>query len=111
LEFLNKRTEDDNERIKKTLYSEMAGWLLFYLEDAAKYINNEELKELIADTLSLPRFKLAREFYLNNPENWEAANLLRKADINEYIDSAIKPTKNTLPANIIQAVKIIYKHI
>lgn len=111
LQFLDKRTRNDTEIIRKILYSEMAGWFLSYLKDAAKHLNDQELHELITDTLLLPRFKLANEFYMYNPENWEGASLLKKADIDEYINIAKKPTNSTFWTHCIHFLKMIYKRI
>ena len=111
LKFLDKRTKDDTERIRKLLYSEMAGWLLFYLKDAAKYLDDQKLKELITDTLSLPRFQLAHEFYIHNPEDWEAAGLLKEANAIYYVKAVRTPIKKTIKACIVQQLKTIYKRI
>ena len=111
LKFLDKRTEDDTERIRKILYSEMAGWFLFCLKDAIGHLNDQELTELINDTLALPRFKFAHEFYVHNPEDWEAADLLKKADVNLYLAAANRPIKKTIKTSIIQILKTIYRNI
>ena len=111
LEFLDKRTENDTDHIRKILYSEMAGWFLFYLKDAAKHLNEQELKGLITNTLSLPRFRFAHEFYVHNPEDWDAADLLKEADVNRYLEAATTPIKKTVKTSIIQIIKTVYKSI
>ena len=87
--YLERYQGNSKDHIKRFLFSEVAGWFFVYVRQALNNLNESELIALINETLQYPRFMLAREFFLSNPEeNWEAANLLRKADAHEYIAKA-----------------------
>lgn len=97
------------ELIRKILFSEIAGWFFAYVQQALDNLNEAELITLINDTLQYPRFMLAREYYMNKPEeNWDAVNLLRKGDAHEYIQKAKKYHNKR---SIKNAIKKILKHI
>lgn len=111
LKFLDKREEDDCQRIERILYSEIAGWFLSYIKEASQHLNENELQQLIIKTLVLPRFKLAQQFYHENPVNWEPANLIKDGNTQAYINAAVIPAKVSFK-NIISNVFIkLYKHI
>ena len=89
----------------------MAGWFLIYVKEASNHLDDIKLEDLIKKTLSLPRFKLAQQYYQKNPKSWEGARLLALADPKEYIKSARAPHPVSLKARIIQTMKNIYKRI
>lgn len=111
LEFVENRVADDCELLKNILFSEMAGWFLGFVKDAAHHLCDMELQELINSTLLLPRFKLAQQYYKDNPENWEAAMLLMKGDVNEYMEAAKRKSKKSLKIRFLNSMKTIYRHI
>lgn len=75
--------------IRNKLYSELAGWFFYYIQQALDYLDEEELILLINNVLQYPRFILAREYFMKMPqEKWDLVNLLRKADAKEYIQKA-----------------------
>ena len=111
LKFLDKREEDDCQRIERLLYFEMAGWFLSYIKEASQHLNDNELRQLIIKTLALPRFKLAQQYYRENPVNWEPANLLKKGDIQSYINAARIPVKTSFNNTIVKVLKELYKRI
>lgn len=100
---------NSKERIEKTLFSEVAGWFFYYIQQALEHLNEEELVLLINNVLQYPRFILAREYYMNRPEeNWDAVDLLRKSDAREYIQKA-KEYRNNRKAK--DTIKNILKQI
>ena len=110
LSFLDRRTINDKAKIESNLYSEMAGWFLYYLKESKYHLSQKELNDLIIRTLALPRFKLAHEYYENNPGNWDAANLLRKADPDEYM-KYINSSKKSIKEELMKIIKAIAKRI
>lgn len=105
LEYLNSYQGRLKRKIKKRLFSEVAGWFFVYIQQATKYINDSELKKLINESLKLPRIQDAREYYISeNNENWEAASLLRKADVDEYIIKAKRISKKKELRTIVKEV-------
>ena len=87
--FLNSYQGNSKDAIEKHLFSEVAGWFFNYIQQALEHLNEEELVLLINDVLQYPRFILTREYYMNRvKENWDAVNLLRKSDAQEYIKKA-----------------------
>ena len=77
-------------------------------EDAAQHLNENELKRLIEKTLALPRFKLAQQFYHDNPVNWEPSNLLKDGGVNAYIDKAKASGKESLKNSMIKKLKTLW---
>ena len=101
--------------IENALYAEVAAWFFLYIQDALNYLSDSELAEQINDTLQLPSFLAAREYYTNvNQENWDAVNLLRKADATAYITKAkeLRASKKvTFKKNFMNLLKKIYTSI
>ena len=83
---------------------------MYYLKESKYHLSQKELNELIIKTLALPRFKLAHEYYENNPGNWDAANLLRKADPDEYM-KYINSSKKSIKEELMKIIKAIAKRI
>ena len=109
LSFFEQYQGEKKEVMLSILYSEIAGWFFAYIKQALDYLSEEEVIALINDALKLPRFVLAREFYLNNEqEKFEWATMLRMADANEYIKRA-KEQKNQ--RNMKESVKNILKKV
>ena len=109
LKFLEKRTGDDTAQMKKILYSEIAAWFLSYLREAKNHLNDSELKELISDSLALPSFRSASQYYKQYPEDWEGAILLKQADYKDYLIAADSPIKKSIKT--INALKALLKRI
>lgn len=87
--YLGRYSGDNREKIEQVLFSEVAGWFFVYVQQCLEYLDDRELYDMISDTLCLDSFILARQYYLDNKEeNWDAINLLRKADPNAYIEKA-----------------------
>lgn len=110
--YLEQYQGNSQESIKNILFSEVAGWFFHYIQQGLDYLNDEELINLINESLQLPRFIQAREYYMNSEENWDAVNLLRKADAKEYILKAKEyKNKKDIKSTIIQFVKKVYSSI
>lgn len=89
LEFFERCEETRRDEIERRLFSEVAGWLFFYVREACEVLDSTEVGKLIRESLERERFVLAREYFLSHPEeNWEAAELLRRGDAQEYIRHA-----------------------
>lgn len=89
LYFLNSYSGDSKSQMEKVLFFEQADWFFKYVQQALDHLDEKQLTYLIEATLQLPRFKIAREYYLTNKEeSREAANLLRNADADSYIIKA-----------------------
>lgn len=107
--FLENYQGNSKKQIEKTLFSEVVGWFFYYVQQALEHLNEEDLVLLINNILKYPRFILAREYYMNRPEeNWDAVNLLRKSDAREYIQKA-KEYRNNRKAK--DTIKNILKQI
>lgn len=94
LHFLARWSGEQKEILRKILFSEIAGWFFLHIQDGIQKIPREELRECIEQTLALPRFVLAREYYQEQlDEHWQAAELLRAGEPERYLceaETAIK---------------------
>ena len=111
LSFLQKIKPENADILRRILFSEMAGWFLGYLREARDHVDKDELRRIVVNTLELPRFKLAQQYYKENPEDWEGARLLMNADVEEYIKSANIKSQKTLKTALIQVLKSILKKL
>lgn len=111
--FLEHYNGEAKERIRSVLFSEIAGWFLHYVRQAYNYLDETELAVMINETLDLPRFVLAREYYAENTyENWEPVNMLRRADAAEYIQAAKTSDSNGgIKERMVRILKKIYMSI
>ena len=111
--YLDQYQGESKDAIRKTLFSEVAGWFFVYVQKTLNYLNEVELIALIEETLSQPSFVLAREYYMNTPEDhWDAVDLLRKGDAHEYITKAKEYRKGKrIKDNIRNTLKQIYAHL
>ncbi|MBQ8578265.1 MAG: glycosyltransferase family 2 protein [Clostridia bacterium] len=113
LRFLEQYQGTDKETVRSILYSELAGWFLCWVREGAKHLPDAELRSLIETAFRLPRFVLAREYYLTqNKEHWEAVALLKQGDADVYLVKAKEPLpKPGMKAWVIRLLKKIYKAI
>lgn len=111
LDFLQKTKPENADILKKNLFSEMAGWFIVYLREATDYLDKDDLRKIVTNTLELPRFKLAQQYYKENPEGWEGATLLMNADVEGYIKTANIKSKKTLKSILIQVIKSIWQKL
>lgn len=113
LMYLKHYQGDEKEKMQRTAICEIAGWFFVYIQQALDYLTDKELHDLISDILKLESFVLARKYFLNRSgDDWEAANLLRKADAQEYIVKAkIYKKKCSVKEKIYKIMKYIYAAI
>lgn len=111
LEFLERRKNDNTEKMYRTLHAETAAWFLLYLREANNHLAENELEELISNTLQLPRFVLAREYFTDHPENWDGPKLLVRGDVKEYLAFSKEKPRKSLKETIKKALIYIYKWI
>lgn len=89
LHYLEQYEGAEIERIRNVLFSESAVWFFGHVQQAIKHMSEPEVEEMIVTYLRLPSFVLTREYYLHESDcDWEAMELLRKADPKAYIASA-----------------------
>ena len=112
IKFLKEYQGEEKDRIENIMFSEIADWFYYYIQDARKNLDDDQVRKLIAESLELPSFRIAREYYLNRNEGAELVDLLRNADVDAYMmktkDSVKKPT---VKETIIKALKKAYKAI
>lgn len=113
LYYLDSYSDDSRSQMEKVLFFEQADWFLYYVQQAMDHLDKKQLTALIENTLQLPRFKIAREYYLTNKEDdREEVNLLRKADAESYIIKAKENNGNKSAKDItVGFLKKIYASV
>ncbi len=111
--FIDRYYGEKKDAIIKLCYLEIAGWIYSYVKQGIKHLDEEKLKQLLSESLELPVFKKAREFYFINPQlDNEAIALLKLSDTNEYIRYAKNKTEKETLRNKLKAFLIkVYKSI
>lgn len=86
LYYLDRYEGPNREKIRDTLFAESSAWFYCQIRLSMKHLSEPEVEQLILDSLRLPSFVQTREYYLHESDcQWEAMELLRKADPKEYI--------------------------
>lgn len=111
LAFLAQKDHLDTDKVLKYLYAEIAAWSALYIREAAKHLDERQLKLHINNMLNLPTFIKAREYYSNHPEAWDEAEMIRKGNIQDYLEYAGREEKKGLKARLIKELKQVYKSI
>ena len=110
LQFLEQIEHPDKPKILSTLHTETACWFGDWIRDALEIIDEEKVSKMILEVLEYPEIKSAREYFNNeNDLNWEAMELLRKADPQKYIKWA-KMRQHT-KKSIKSSIKQLYRKI
>ncbi len=102
--------EKTEGKIKNIHYSETAAWLFLWAQQAIHFISADELKDLINKVLNLPAFIEAKTYYLTETdEKWEAVDLLRVGNADEYVNRAISYKNQKVPfkAKMVSFIKRI----
>lgn len=87
--FVEKCSIEERKKYERVLFAELAAWFLIFLESSIPVLTYSEMIDYINEILVLPRFQIARKYYLSeNNEKWEAVDLLRKADAEQYYNVA-----------------------
>lgn len=92
--FLQEWNGAYKNKVIRMHFAETAGWLYNYVQNSLKYLSEEELKQMIVDSLDLPNIKRAREYLKNNNENYPEFKLLVAGDPDLYISEAKKLIAN-----------------
>ena len=110
LMFLERWNGEGKDRIIRNLYADVAGWFFAYIQEGLKHLSEDDLKKLVEEILQLPRFKMARQYFVEKQdEQWEAVNLLRLADSDEYIKRArMRVKKKSLKERIYNLLRKVY---
>ncbi len=117
LHFIERRSSEeiDKKIIYRNLFGEIAAWVFVWIQQALQEIDEKELKIIMDSVLSLPSFKKAQEYFINNTqEKWLAVDLLRKYDADEYIRVAKEHNlthKVGIKNQIITFAKELYRKI
>ena len=113
LEFIDRFQGKRKEDIINTCFMEIAGWFFSYVKQGLNIVGETKTKNLIAESLELSNFKLAREYYLNNPHSsnkW--VELLKCADADEYIRKAKEENaEKNIISRFVSILKWLYKSI
>lgn len=111
--FLERWKGEKKSEVENNLYAEIAGWFFVFVQQALEMVDEDKLKLIIQDTLGLPSFILAKNYFIENSnEKWEAAELLREANPDKYIKAAKYHINNVgLKSRIICFAKKIVKTI
>ena len=108
LMFLKKYQGQSKDIMEDILYSEIAGWFLCYIREGLEFLKENDLKDLINESLNLPRFVMATQFFRERPnDKRENICLLRNADADEYIKKAKEKVSNKKNGLKEIAVKIL----
>lgn len=113
LQFIDRYQGKKKNSIISTCFMEIAGWLFSYAKQGLSAVGEAKTKKLIAESLELPCFKVAREYYLHNSHvNNKWVELLKLADANEYITKAKEEnSEKSIKSSFISILKWIYKTI
>ncbi len=89
LQFLARWPGQEKACIQRKIYVNLAGWIFPKVQSALQSLPEAEVRSFLQADLSLPCVLEARQFFSEHPEeSWEAAELLRRGDPDEYIRHA-----------------------
>ena len=113
LQFINRYQGNKKGSIISTCFMEIAGWLFSYAKQGLSVVGEIKTKKLIAESLELSCFVVAREYFLNNSHvNNKWVDLLKLADADEYIRKAKEEnSEKNIKNRLISILKLIYKSI
>ena len=109
------RGELDKKRYYKALYHDNAGWFYAWVKVGIPILGEEKMLSIVEQTLSLPSFHAAHLYFREHiEETWNAANLLRSGNAEEYIIQAKRDLDNqhfNIKNRVLAAMKTLYKSI
>ncbi len=90
LRFLERwGSPEEQDRVRESMFNYLARRLLRFAIKGEGTVSDEELIRLISEALDLPRIRLARQFFLEHPEQSQwPSGLLCRADPQEYLEKA-----------------------
>jgi hypothetical protein len=111
--YLERYQGEAVQKIRSILFSELSCWFFEHIQQAIQYMSEAEIETMISAALALPRFVLARNYYLYESDcNWIAMELLRKADPKQYItDGKICVNRRTVKRRVKSFLMKIYASI
>ena len=101
----------EKKKILRFQCAEIAAWFQLYVNDALANMPEEEVYKLIEESLGWDSFVRARNYFLENPEDWNAVKLLTKSDPRKYILEAQKASEVPIKDKVKNMIKGIYKTI
>lgn len=101
----------EKKKILRFQCAEIAAWLKLFVKDALANMPEKEVYILIEESLGRASFVRARNFFLENPENWSAVKLLAESDPQKYILEAQKETEVPFKIKLKNMIKRVYKTI
>ena len=106
-------TDLDTEAIEYRINADIAGHLLVFAQNALLSLSKEETETLLKEALLLPRFQLAKAYFLRHPEyDWPGVRLLCGGDTGVYVKEALRRNKkNRLKRSISSLFKKVYAAI
>ena len=112
LQFLRSYKGERKNDIESILYFEIAGWFYGYIKESKTYLDENARRNLIRESLELPRFQIAREYFANRDTNSEIAQLLKEGDIEKYMQATSSKREEFQPKKmLISFLKRIYTSI
>lgn len=113
LRILSERSDLDVPAIEYRIFADIAGSLLDYTQSLVRNLSEEETTAKLEESLALPGFQLARDYFRQHPEHtWTGVALLRKGDPSAYIEEAKqRMRKNRLKRSVKSFLKTIYSKI
>ena len=113
LQYIDRYEGNRKDDIISVCFMEMVGWFFSFIKQGLSIVGEERMKELINESLELPSFKKAREYYLSNPQiDNELITLFKHVDADEYISKAkAENTKKNIKNDLVSILKRIYKSI
>lgn len=108
----------NEEYLIDSLFSEMASVIYWWVKQAMQQIDEEEVKNLLSEAMSLPTIKSATEYYrsIKTDDQVMSVKLLRNADPEEYLRHMKE--KNTITKHmrigkreLIALIKAVYKRL
>ncbi len=113
LRFIDRYKGNRKKEIVNTCFMEITGWFFFYIRQGLNSVSEKHIKELINESLQLPNFKKAQEYFKNeSAASGELVELFKLADAERYIEKAKqKNSKKSVKDDLISILKKIYKTI
>ena len=113
LMFATNNSYADRAAIEYRIFADIAGSLLCFTQDALRNLPNEMTVSLLKESLVLPCFQRAREYFIHNQQHtWTGAELLRSCDPEKYCAEGIRRNrKNRLRRSVYTILKKVYARL
>ena len=113
LKKLAECADPDAAAIEYRVYADIAGHLPVFAQNALLSLSEEETEALIRESLLLPRFQMAKDYFLRHPQyDWPGVMLLRGGDPGAYVEEAFRRNRqNRLRRPVKEFLKKLYSAI